>query len=385
MKTKYSIIGAILIMFILTSCGMAPTGNVVADTPEKTETNIKIGVLLALSGSAASLGEEMREAFEMANERIKKEKNMTLALIYEDTKADTKATVDATQKLINIDEVPIIIGPLKSGGTLAIAPITESKGILLFSPTASSYKITNAGDFVFRLRETSTLHGKEMAEFLYNEGHRKAATIHAQSENSISYTLGFMNNFEKLGGAIVHEAEYDPEITDFRTFITKLKQESPDVIYITPSVITDGAIFVKQLRELGYKGTVAGSATLAMTDDYFDITMGFSEDVFVTSPLLDKNTPEASSYFEKIEKITGKPGSPYGANAYDVLMLLSDAILECDVKNTCIRDYIYNTKNYRGASGTFSFDENGDVIRPLSIKISTETEWVDYQMESSRT
>ena len=71
-----------------------------------------------------------------------------IEFVKEDGGCNPKDATSATTKLIEIDKVVAIIGGFCSGETLAAAPIAERNRVILFSPTSSNPKITEAGDFI---------------------------------------------------------------------------------------------------------------------------------------------------------------------------------------------------------------------------------------------
>ena len=77
-------------------------------------------------------------------------KGQKLSAIYEDDVLDPKTGVAAFRKLVEINKVPVVIGPLTSSVALAIAPIANDKKVVLLSPSASSPLLSDAGDYIFR-------------------------------------------------------------------------------------------------------------------------------------------------------------------------------------------------------------------------------------------
>ena len=130
---------------------------------------IKIGAILPLTGDAAQWGIPPQKGAELAVEEINKAGGINgkkLKLIVQDTKCEPKAGVSSFQKLISDKEIRIVIGGVCSSVTLAVAPIAEKNKILLISPASTNPKITNAGDYIFRVIPSDDLRGKVFAEYL---------------------------------------------------------------------------------------------------------------------------------------------------------------------------------------------------------------------------
>src|SRR3989344_4828239 len=119
---------------------------------------IKIGALLPLTGQNAIYGEEIKNAIELAKTEINEHGGINgkqMEIIYEDDKADPTVGTKAMQKLIEIDDVSIVLGSWVSGVVLAVAPIAEQNKVVVLA-TAISPKITTAGDYIFRMQPSAT-------------------------------------------------------------------------------------------------------------------------------------------------------------------------------------------------------------------------------------
>ncbi|MDD5163156.1 MAG: ABC transporter substrate-binding protein [Candidatus ainarchaeum sp.] len=341
---------------------------------------IMIGAPLSLTGATASFGERVRNSMEIAIKEINSEQaTFELIPVYEDTQSETAKAVDSAKKLIEIDKVNILFGVVRSNEVMAIAPLTEEKKIILFTPMAGSDAISSAGDFVFRNRETASLHGKQMAEFLFQKGFRNIAIVRAESENSISYAKFFSKRFEELGGKIVFNSAYNEKETDFRTIISQIMEKNPESIYLSPAADKDGGFFVKQLGEMGFSGQIASSISIE-GPGFIKNAGEAAENTLITYPTLDKTNPKAEEFSKKYFSQYGSEPDFVAANSYDGIRILFNAIIFCNSDEpACIRDYLYSVKDYNGIGGNTTFDSNGDVIKPLTIEIMHNGEFVKYE------
>ena len=347
---------------------------------EKTKEPIKIGAALSLTGKAAYYGEQTKNGLELAIEKIKEENYpFELELIYEDTQSDATPAVSAINKLIDIDKVKLIIGPIRSSDVLAAAPIAEKNRVVLFITVASTDEITQAGDYIFRNRETSAPHGKRMAEFLINKGIRRVAVFSSKSPNSIGYRKFFMDNFKQLGGQIVLFAEYDEKNNDFRTDISKVKNSGAEAFYVVPTFGKDGGLMTKQIRELGYKQLITTTPVPESTE-FLDTSGIYSEGVVFTSPAFDIDDPDIQDYRTSYKMAYGKESDFISANAYDAMNIIADAVKTCKGDDSeCIKNYLYKVKDYPGVGGLTSFDQNGDVAKLVIIKTVKNGQFVKYE------
>jgi len=357
---------------------LAPTEPAITKPAEKEV--IKIGAPLSLTGKLASFGEDIRDGIDMAVDEINQQKKIKIEIIYEDTQSEATQAVSAVKKLIEINNVNILLGPCRSDNVLAVAPITEKKKVILFTSIASSVDITNAGDYVFRNRETSKLSGEKMAEFLVSKEINKVAVFTAQSATSLSYQKFFIERFKKLGKEIVFSTEYSPSSLDFKTNIAKAKSAGSEAFYLSATVGADAGILTKQIRELGFSGLISGSNAFG-TEEFLNGAGATAEGVFLTSPAFNVENPDIQNYRDKYKELYNKKSNAYAANAYDAVKILANAIEYCsgDKDTDCIRDFLYSVKDYQGIGGKTTFDKNGDVIKPVMIKVVKDGKFVPYE------
>ena len=114
---------------------------------EKTNEPIKIGIILPLSGNAAALGESARNAAILAKEKFKDTKNK-YELIFEDDQADSKKTVSAFKKLVDVNQISAVITAFSGPGN-AIAPLAQKEQIIHFSVGSADTNIPKGKEYVF--------------------------------------------------------------------------------------------------------------------------------------------------------------------------------------------------------------------------------------------
>ncbi len=343
-KLKYIVGGLIIVVILLAlfTKSSSPT----------------IGVVIPLSGKSASFGERVQRGVELAAAET------GITPIFEDDKGEAPTVVTIVNKLITIDKVKVIIGTVKSDAMLAVAPITEKNKIILFSPTAGAAQISQVGDFVFRNIETPTIHGAQDAEFFKNHNIKTVAVFTANASNAQGYGNAFMENFR-----VIASTTYNQDDTDFRTIITKSLSLKPEGIFIGVATAKDAGLLVKQIHELGFKGLIMTSVA-ADAKEFFDTAGAYAENTYVSTSFFDPTIEPSLSYNNKYKAKYGVDSDAFSANAYDATILLSLALKNCKTNTECIRDYLYNTQDYLGVSGLTTFDKNGDVIKPVAIKVA---------------
>lgn len=321
---------------------------------------IKIGAIMPLTGDAATIGLNTRQAMELAMQEVNDAGGINgnnLEIIFEDGKCGAKDSTNAANKLINIDGVPVIIGGLCSSETLAAAPIAESSKVVLFSPCSTSPAVTTAGDYVFRDSPSDSFQGIYTADVMYNALKKKSvAILYCLSDWCAGIKEVFKIKFTELNGTIVAEEGYEQTTKDLRTQLTKIKQAKPDALYFVG--YTEASIIgLKQIKELGINVSVIGGDAW---DDpkIWDEVKDAGEGVRYTL----QYTALPESFKSKMKTKTGSEEITLCTpNAYDAVNIIANVLGKAGTDSIKIKDELYNVINYQGMSGTITLDENGDL------------------------
>ena len=332
--------------------------------PKETKV-IKIGVILPLSGKAASFGEDGQKAIDLAKENINKKEEI-IKVIYEDEKCDPKEAVTA-YKTLTLKGAKIIIGAFCSSSTLAIAPLAEQEKVVLITPASSADTITQAGDFIFRNHVFASQKEGKLGEFAAQK-FNTIATIYDQSMEA--YVLGeqfLVEKFQEGGGEILIRESFSAGATDFKTELIKIKEKNPEAIFIG-SLMPQSILIVKQITELGINAKIISDDALVIDKKFLDGAGNLSEGIIFSGSEFNRETnPE---FWDLYTERFGKNPTIWAAQSYDSLMILAKIIQEkCKGgSSVCVKDELYKIKNYPGVSGLTTFDENGDAQKPVVIK-----------------
>lgn len=335
---------------------------------------IKIGVVGHLSGDFATYGGYMRDGLELALQEINQAGGVLdreVELIYEDDQGDAKKAVTAIDKLINQDQVPVVIGSFASSVTLAMAPKAEQTQTVLLAPAATSIKLSEAGDYVFRIAPKDDLQGKQLAEFAKQQDYTKAAILYINNDWGQGLAKAFEQNFEQ----IIFSQAIDENTTDVKTEISKLKSLSPDVLF-APCFEKSCITIIKQSKELNLKTTIL-SADGFETQAILDAVGKQADDVIFTTiaPGSGQKWQEFSANFQN--KYSSQPNI-WQALSYDSLYVVTEVIKSAQsLDSTQIKNAMYQV-DYTGASGRNKFDLNGDVDKPFKLKTIKDGQFVDY-------
>lgn len=354
-KTLWGILGAIVVV-VLIIYG-------VSVNRDKND-EVKIGFVGPLTGDAAVFGDPISKAAALAAKEINAAGGVNgrpLKIVFENGLCNGKDAAQAMQKLIGIDGVKLIVGGSCSGEILAMAPLSANGEAVLISPSATSPKITTAGDFVFRNAPSDALQAAVMARYAYQKlGLKRGAII---SENT-DYAQGLREAFKKgwtdFGGQIIADETYNSGETDFRTLATKLIKAEPEFIYIVPQTPAAGSLLGKQLHGIGFQGTMLTAEAMASSDTAKESAL---EGMIMTEPAFAPGSRGQQLLAAYKAEYGAEPDyKQYVANTYDIVYLFKSAVASVGQDTAKVRDWLYGLKDWQGAGGSLTFDKNGDPV-----------------------
>ena len=177
----------------------------------------------------------------------------------EDDQGEPGKAATVVTKLINQDQVRALIGEVASSNSLAAAPNAQEGKVPMISPSSTNPKVTQVGDYIFRVCFIDPFQGEVMAKFAANSLKAKKAAILFDSNSDYSKGLVqfFKAAFTKLGGEIVTEKAYAQRDRDFTGQLTAIRDLKPDVIYV-PGYYQEVGVIAKQTKQLGIKAPLLG-------------------------------------------------------------------------------------------------------------------------------
>jgi branched-chain amino acid transport system substrate-binding protein len=223
---------------------------------------IKVGEFASLTGKEAAFGQSSHKGTALAIEELNAAGGLLgrkLELITEDNRSTAGESVTIAKKLITRDKVVALLGEVASGRSLEAAPIAQANRIPMISPSSTNPKVTESGDYIFRVCFIDPFQGKLLASFAQRT--LKAEKVAIFSDVSAPYSVGlaqyFREPFEAAGGKIVSEQKYSGGDKDFSAQLTAIKAAQPDAI-IVPGYYNEAGLIVRQARQLGIKVPLFG-------------------------------------------------------------------------------------------------------------------------------
>lgn len=350
----------LLVLFLLSSCN------------EKKPEKIVIGYYGALTGKQSTYGISSLKGIETAVSLINKKGGLLEApveLKVYDTQGSVKLAAEAVEKLIQTDKVIAIIGENTSDRTLAGAAIAQKHKIPMITPSGTSPKITEVGDYIFRACFIDPFQGAVIAKFAYNTLRHKRAAIFRDpmSEYSMGLADYFTKTFTELGGTIVADEKYYTKDLIYLQSLMKIKKAQPEVLFV-PGYYFDVSKIAFQARDLKIKAPLMGGDGWD-SENIFELSKGAIQDSYFSSHYTQEDPRRiVQQFIYDYLVLHGKKPDALAAAGYDAAIMLFQAISESEsVSPKNVRDGLAKIKDYDGITGMISMNEKRDAIKSAVI------------------
>jgi branched-chain amino acid transport system substrate-binding protein len=338
---------------------------------------VKVAAIFAKTGVAAKDNAPNLQGVSFAVEEINSRGGLLgrqLVVIELDNRSSLIGSRQAALKAVELD-VAGVIGAAWSSHSLAIAPVLQKAEVPMISPISTNPKVTLVGNYIFRVCFTDPFQGKVMAQFAYRDLKARTAIIltNVNSDFSLGLAEFFRKSFRQSSGKVLLEEDYKEKAVDFSTILKKIRILQPDVIFV-PGYIRDSALLIKQAREMEIRSIFLGGD--GWSGDQMYKYGGKAIEGSYYSQHWHSNVP-----FPRSRQLLANYHSKYGEkklpgflpSAYDAVMILADAIGRAQsLAHKKIRDTLAATENFQGATGTISFDENGDPVSKDAVILKFE-------------
>jgi len=349
-KNMWKAVYLLPLVFALTLAGCSKQSQTAKNG--QTETIVKLGVVVPLSGEAGALGEEMQKVIDyylpQINARYAKQ-GLKFVAVYEDGKCSGNDAVSAYQKLTDIDGAKFIIGGLCSSETLAMAPLSKNASALVLSPGSSNPAIEGASPYTFTFSYSDDMIGKKLATAMST--FKRVAIITEQNDYNIGIQKVWLEAIKSYPDVkVVANETFVKGGADFRSILEKVKATNPDAILLNPNAGVTPRNLLKQLAEIkdwnNYKlfGQVAFISPEVLQSAP-EKTEGM---IVVDSPSM--SAPELLTLKSQIEATKGTLadiGSYFTASTIDTLNVVTSLIAELGNDPKAVREALVS-REFKG-------------------------------------
>ncbi len=334
---------------------------------------IKIGEYASLTGKEAGFGQTSHRGIVMAVEEINAAGGVLgkkLELITEDNQTKAGESATAAKKLLSRDRVIALIGEVSSSRSLEAAPVAQAAKVPMVAPAATNEKVTQVGDYIFRVCFIDPFQGQVMAKFAHEE--LKARRVALLSSVSNAYSLGlarvFKETFTASGGEIATEKSFSEGDKDFRAQLTAIKAASVEAIFV-PSYYTEAALIVRQARDLGITAPFFGGDGWE-DEQLLKIGGDAMNGCYYSTHFSAQNTdPAVAEFVERYrQRWNGEIPGAFAALGYDSVYVLVDALKRAGTaEGPALRDALAATKDVAGVTGRTTLDRDRNASKPATL------------------
>jgi branched-chain amino acid transport system substrate-binding protein len=330
---------------------------------------IKIGHYGSLTGSEATFGQSTSNGVRLALNEINAAGGINgrkVELVEYDTKGDAKEAGSVVTRLVTSDKVAAVIGEVASSLSLAGAPICQSNGVPMITPSSTNPRVTKVGNMIFRVCFIDEFQGYCAARFAVKTKNAKRVAI--LQDQASAYSVGLGDFFEKymkeLGGEVTTRQSYNAGDTDFTSRLTSIRATNPDMIYV-PGYYTDVANIAIQARKLGINVPLLGGDGWD-SSKLTEIGGKAIEGSFFTNHAAP-DEPKMVEFSQKYNDEYGATPDALAALGYDAANVLFDAMKRAkSLGGEDLRAALVET-NYEGVTGVIAFDPNRDTIKAAVV------------------
>lgn len=335
---------------------------------------VKVGVIMPMSGAFGGYGQPSWEGVKLAHEMIggKLDDGTEVKLVLIDNKSDKIETATAMQKLISSEKVTAVVGALTSSNTLAITEKADSSQTPMVAPVATNPRVTKNRDYVSRVCFSDDFQGVVAANFAYNDikARKVAIIVDTKSDYSIGLAKSFERQFQKNGGKIAKKTLITGGDKDFTAQLSAIKTADADMVYI-PLYTNETVLIALQANQLGLKVPFIGGDGIAADKLFFEAggqaVQGFMETNYYSTE--SKQTPRGEKFTEMYKAKFNEKVHTFSAMSADAFNVIIEAMNNCKdpFDSVCVNKNIRMTKDFAGVSGMISLDPQGNAVRSAVI------------------
>lgn len=337
-----------------------------------TGNEIVIGEYGSLTGSEATFGISTDNGVKMAIDEKNKAggiKGKQIKLIALDDQGKSEEAAAVVTRLITQNNVIAVIGEVASSRSLAAAPIAQQNKVPMISPSSTNPKVTEVGDYIFRVCFIDPFQGTVMAKFAAENLKAKKVAIlrDVKSDYSVGLADYFIKKFQELGGSISSDQSYQSGEMDFKAQLTQIKGSKPDAIFI-PGYYTEVGLIARQARQLGLTVPLLGGDGWDSAKLFEIGGTAINGNYFSNHYTTETTDPVVLDFIKKYKERFGEVPDGLAALGYDSAKILFEAMERApELTPKAIRDQLALTKDFMGVTGKISMDPQRNATKPAVV------------------
>jgi branched-chain amino acid transport system substrate-binding protein len=239
----------------------------------------------------------------------------------------------------------------------------------MISPASTNPKVTETGDYIFRVCFIDPFQGTVMANFARKtlKLQNTAVFTDVRSDYSLGLAKFFKQGFIADGGKIVVEENYSAGDKDFNAQLTAIKAANPDGIFL-PGYYTEAGLIVLQARQQGITVPIFGGDGWE-SSSLVPIGGKALEGCYFSTHYSPQDTsPTVQNFVKDFKTKYHETPDAMAALGYDSAMILADALRRAgSTDGAKVRDALAATKDFAGVTGQITIDSARNASKPAVI------------------
>jgi branched-chain amino acid transport system substrate-binding protein len=326
--------------------------------PGAARAQVKIGFINSITGPEAPIGENLTNGVDMAVEDLAK-KGVKITLVKQDDTGKPQVAMGAMEQLATGDEVAAVVGPYTSANANAVAKLAQQYAVAQVIPAAAKEDITKQGyTWVFRVNAPAAQYASSLIDAALSFGQPKSvAFIYESTDFGTSVSTAGKAYATAKGLKVVADEAYQKGAPDYRSTLTKIKAQNPDLVFMV-SYVADAITLMRQAKELGLKPQAFLGGGAGFDTAQFASEAAISTNVFsVTQWTPDMGTPGAGEFEDRYKAKYGKKPTYHAACAYAAMMVVGEAAAKAGGDREKIRQAL-DTGTWNGLMGEVKFEDS---------------------------
>ena len=385
---KKVLISLVLVVVVMASLSLSPL------VPAAQAAEIKVGVLMPLTGYIAFFGKMQEAALRLAQKEFAKagpSGGFDLKFVIYDTGSKPQDAILMAQKLMHTDKVHLIVGPFLSTECEQVFPIVNRDKVPIVTGSSAKPGLTAASrPWTFRNIMTSDKINEPTIKAWVQQKNIKTVAIltDIKSRVSESYGKGVAPTFlKKYGVQIVEDINFVTEDIDFSAQVTKVKAANPDGIVLAGEYAPSANI-AREVRKQGMKQPFLADVP-TVSPEFVKLGGEAVEGTYAPTDFWAGNPdPKVQDFVKKFKQEYGQDKDPHTTTGcfYDAVYAarsivgkagLSGKPADLQKDREKIRDGWASLKDFAGdATGKTTIDKDGDAWKAFYTLTVKSGQWV---------
>ena len=382
-KVSTFVLVSIIGLLVASSIGCERVQEVVQPTVPQTG-EILIGAVYPITGPSSLAGPSVEYGIDLAVSEINasQHNDVKIRVITEDDQSTVEGAVEAFNKLIHQDKVPVILGPGSSSQVQEAFPIAHQNQVVAISPSSAASGLSAISDFVFRTNLTTDVLIPNGVRVTHEKlGYQKVATLF-DGVDLFSQTSDkeLRKALTDSGVEILTAESFQTGETDLSAQFTRIKASNPDVIFIS-STVGDLSDILIQGRALGVPSDIPFIVNLTLSGDLVAAAGDAAEGTITfTSWDSTADTPGNQTFVQNYTTKYGIEPNVWAAQFYAAVHILAKGIADAQSTDPkAIAAALAEIRDFDTILGKFSFKDVGDAVYDPIVLIVKDGEFEVFE------